>query len=307
MRKMTENVKKSNENTKPIDGKLKSLNDSTLLSVNGIIKIYKQGKIEVVALNDVSFNVNGGEIVLIMGPSGCGKTTLLNLIGGLDIPDAGSIIVNDRNMIDIQGVALDEFRRENIGFVFQFLNLIPTLTAYENIAISLIHSKLSKKEKDAKIMELLELVDLVDRKDHKPDALSGGEQQRIAIASALANEPTVLLADEPTGELDSRTQKDILALFQKLVEKNKSRIIIIVSHDPRLQEVADKILYIKDGAIMFEKAGGSTDSSINAVDEAVDSQKILQMSAEMSHMRDQINDFHELKRIIKKAYEKIKD
>ncbi|MGQ4893836.1 MAG: ABC transporter ATP-binding protein [Candidatus Njordarchaeia archaeon] len=214
-----------------------------------LVKIYKTGKIEVVALRDLNLKVNSGEFRAIVGPSGSGKTTLLNLIGGLDSPSAGKIIVNDVDITKLSPKQLIEYRRKSVGFVFQFFNLIPTLTAYENIELPMIFIGTPKEERKKRVKELLTLVGLSNRADHKPHELSGGEQQRVAIAAALANDPPLILADEPTGELDSATGRQIVELFKHL-DKELGKTLIIVTHDLRIAMAADKISRIEDGRIV---------------------------------------------------------
>ena len=216
--------------------------------VKDLMRVYKTGKSEVIALRGLNLNIKEGEIVTIMGPSGCGKTTLLNLLGGLDRPTAGSINMNGHNIVDFSDAELVRFRRDKIGFVFQFFNLVPTLTAYENIELPLRLAGKPGPYREKKVAELLELVDMNDRAVHRPDELSGGEQQRVALATALANDPEVILADEPTGELDTKTGREVLQLFKSLRDKyNKTEII--VTHDLRISEFADRSLTIIDGLI----------------------------------------------------------
>jgi putative ABC transport system ATP-binding protein len=218
------------------------------IEVKDLMRVYKTGKSEVIALRGVNLDIKEGEIVTIMGPSGCGKTTLLNLIGGLDRPTAGSISVNGQNIVNLSDAELVGYRRENIGFVFQFFNLVPTLSAYENVELPMRLSGKPASYRENRVDELLELVKMNDRAVHRPDELSGGEQQRIALATALANDPDVILADEPTGELDTKTGREVLRLFKTLRDKyNKTEII--VTHDLRISEFADRSLTIIDGLI----------------------------------------------------------
>jgi putative ABC transport system ATP-binding protein len=205
--------------------------------VKDLMRVYRTGKSEVIALRGLNLNVKDNEIIAIMGPSGCGKTTLLNLIGGLDRPTAGSIMVDGQNIVNFPDSELVRFRREDVGFVFQFFNLVPTLLAGKPGP--------QRKERGE---ELLGRVNMKERAEHKPDELSGGEQQRIALATALANDPKVILADEPTGELDTKTGREVLQLFKTLRDKyNKTEII--VTHDQRISEFADRSLTIIDGLI----------------------------------------------------------
>lgn len=222
------------------------------IEFNSVIKIYKTGKIEVVALRGLSCKIHSGEITVIMGPSGCGKTTLLNLIGGLDRPSSGKILVDNENIVDYSDKELEKYRKNKIGYVFQFMNLIPELTAAENIGLPLLLNNISLKDRDKRIKDLLDVVGLSDRSQHKPDELSGGEQQRIAIAAAMANDPEILLCDEPTGELDTNTKIQIMKLFRNIIQKYPAKVIIIVTHDLDMKQVADRLFYIRDGQISHE-------------------------------------------------------
>lgn len=230
-----------------------SLEDSNVqIQVKDCYKIYKRGEIEVVALGGLKCNFNKGEITVIMGPSGCGKTTLLNMIGGLDQLNSGQIIVGGVNIAKLSKKELEKYRRDRIGFVFQFSSLIPELTAEENIQLPLILTTGINAEKKEYISELLEVVGLTDRKTHRPDELSGGEQQRVGVAAALANKPDIILCDEPTGELDSITKLKIMDLLRKIIETYPEKTMIIVTHDPELRVIADRMYYIRDGNISHQ-------------------------------------------------------
>lgn len=204
------------------------------------------GKLEV--LKGISLEINRGEIVSIVGASGAGKTTLLQIMGTLLSFDSGSIEVNDMNISQFNEKQLSDFRNRNIGFVFQFHHLLPEFTAFENICIPGFISKRPRKEVEKKARDLLEFFRLDDRYDHKPSELSGGEQQRVAVARALINDPVVILADEPSGNLDSVNKKDLNELFISLKD-NFNQTIIIATHDPQLAETSDRKLLIKDGII----------------------------------------------------------
>ncbi len=220
--------------------------------VKDLMKVYKTGKLEVIALRGVNMEVRDGEVLAVMGPSGCGKTTLLNLIGGLDRPTAGSIWVDGTLISDLSEDELVQYRREKVGFVFQFFNLVSSLTAEENVELPMRTAGKPAQYRDRRVKELLEAVGMSGRKDHKPDELSGGEQQRVAIACALANDPPILLADEPTGELDTKTGSEILDLFKTLKEQY-GKTEIIVTHDRRVGRIADRALRIEDGLIVGEE------------------------------------------------------
>jgi len=220
---------------------------SDIIEVEDLFRIYKTKKTEVVALRGLDVRIKKGELIAIMGPSGCGKTTLLNIIGGLDRPSAGRISIDGKSMMDMNDAQLIQHRRDTVGFVFQFFNLVPVLTAYENVELPLrLTSADTPKDR---VQKTLELVGMENRAHHRSDEMSGGEQQRIAIATALVNDPPIILADEPTGELDSKTGQDILELFKRL-NKEVGKTIIIVTHDRRVSSIADRMLYIEDGKIV---------------------------------------------------------
>ncbi len=218
-----------------------------------LIKVYRTGKSEVIALRGLDMQVADGELVAVQGPSGCGKTTLLNLIGGIDRPTAGRIEVDGSNLVDFADGDLVKYRLAKVGFIFQFFNLVPTLTAEENVELPLRLAGKSPSIRAERRKELLELVGMTQRASHRPDELSGGEQQRVAIGVALANDPPLLLADEPTGELDTKTGQEVLDLFRRLNQEFK-KTIVVVTHDARVSHIAHRVLEIQDGKIMGETA-----------------------------------------------------
>jgi putative ABC transport system ATP-binding protein len=224
-----------------------------MVSLEGVTKSYRQGDAMVPAVVDVSLRVHAGEFVSIMGPSGSGKSTLLHLIGGLDRPDAGEIVVSDRRLSALSDDQLTLLRRRAIGFVFQFFNLLPTLTAAENVALPLLLDGKPPRDIRPRVDHLLELVGLGHRAGHRPDQLSGGEMQRVAIARALVIEPLVLLADEPTGNLDSRTGEQILHLMRGIGERF-ARAVIMVTHDPRAAASCDRGVTLRDGRVESDGA-----------------------------------------------------
>ena len=216
--------------------------------VKDLIKVYHLGKLEVQALRGLNMSVKESELVSIIGPSGSGKTTLLNIMGGLDTATAGTVAVGNTEVTALSTPQLIDYRRKTVGHIFQTLNLIPTLTAAENIELPMIAMGISRGKRKERVRSLLEVVGLTARADHKPDELSGGEQQRVAISAALANDAPVLLADEPTGELDTVTAKIVVDYLLK-VSRELGKTIVMVTHDPRVARVADRILRIEDGMI----------------------------------------------------------
>jgi len=221
-----------------------------MIRLQNVVKRY-EGKRTVHALRGVSFEVGRGEMVATMGPSGCGKSTLLNIIGGLDRPSEGSVIVDGAELSRLDDNALTRLRREKIGFIFQFFNLLPTLTAIENVALPLHLAGKGKRNSAARAQELLEIVGLADRHDHLPDELSGGEQQRVAMARALALNPPLILADEPTGNLDSESGLQVLALFKKL-QSQFNVTVLMVTHDSTAAGFCDRIMRMQDGSLISE-------------------------------------------------------
>ncbi|MEM3673281.1 MAG: ABC transporter ATP-binding protein [Candidatus Bathyarchaeia archaeon] len=221
---------------------------AAILEVKNVKKSYRMGKVLVPALRDVSFNVEEGEFLTIFGPSGSGKSTLLHLIGCLDRPDEGSIFVDGADVLKLSDDKLAEIRLTKIGFVFQFFNLLPRLTALENVELPLTIAGVPEKEALNRAREMLTSLGLEARMNHKPSELSGGEQQRVAIARALINNPKIVLADEPTGNLDTKTGWEIVQLMRRLNEERK-QTFIVVTHDPHVAETADRIIHLKDGLI----------------------------------------------------------
>lgn len=216
--------------------------------VKDLNKIFKIGSTEIRAIRGLNLTVEEGEMIALVGPSGSGKTTLLNIIGGLDKASAGSVNVLGMEITSYEPEDLVEYRRKTVGHIFQTLNLIPTLTAAENVELPMVALGASKDDKANRVKELIEVVGLGDRMNHKPVELSGGEQQRVAIAAALANDPTMILADEPTGELDTKTAK-IIVDYLREVNEELGKTIIMVTHDPTAARAADRILNIRDGVI----------------------------------------------------------
>lgn len=221
--------------------------------VKDLIKVFRIGKIEVQALRGVNLNVAKGDMVSIIGPSGSGKTTLLNIIGGLDAATAGYVRVGKTEVTSLSISQLVDYRRRVVGHVFQTLNLIPTLSAAKNVGLAMIAMGKPRSERKKKVSELLEIVGLTKRANHKPDELSGGEQQRVAVAAALANDPELILADEPTGELDT-VNSEIVVDFLSRINKELGKTIIMVTHDPNVARASHRILRIEDGRMKAEAA-----------------------------------------------------
>jgi putative ABC transport system ATP-binding protein len=206
------------------------------------------------ALRGVNFSVKKGEMVAIMGSSGSGKTTLLNLIGTLDKPTRGKIFIDDKDVTKMKGRQITHLRRNKIGFIFQSYNLIPVLSAYENVELPLVVAGTSRKERRRRAFELLDMVNLLDRARHQPDELSGGEQQRVAIARALANHPSIILADEPTGDLDTHTGEEVMKVL-RAASRKEGTTVIVVTHDPNISRLTDRVFFMKDGRIIGERKG----------------------------------------------------
>ncbi len=223
-----------------------------LVLVDDIHKTYSLGDVEVHALQGVSFSIQEGEFVSIMGASGSGKSTLMNIIGCLDIPSSGTYRLNDVDVSHLKGDQLADIRRDTIGFVFQGFNLIPKMTAMENVELPMLYKGLKAVERKKRVLEALEKVDLQDRAGHQPHQLSGGQQQRVAIARALANDAPLLLADEPTGNLDSHTSEEVMNLFVRLNEET-GKTVIQVTHEPDMAQYSKRIITFRDGKMLSDK------------------------------------------------------
>lgn len=236
--------------------------------VKDLIKVYKTGKSEVIALRGLDCTIKGGQVLAIMGPSGCGKTTLLNIIGGLDRPTAGSVSLDGVNLVNLDDAGLVKHRRRKVGIVFQFFNLVSTLTAKENIELPMRLAGMKSEYVRTRTDQLLKLVAMEARAQHKPGEMSGGEQQRVGLAVALANDPPVLLADEPTGELDTATGHQILLLFKQLRDQF-GKTVVIVTHDQRVGQIADMVMTIVDGRITGSVSGNEFAANILATSTTV--------------------------------------
>ncbi|MFQ5977105.1 MAG: ABC transporter ATP-binding protein [Candidatus Heimdallarchaeota archaeon] len=229
-----------------------SSSENPLIVCHAVTKEYSLGEVQIPALYDVNLTVQPGEFTSIMGPSGCGKTTLLNLIGAMDVPTSGEILVEGRDLSTMNDQQLSRLRRDRIGFVFQSFNLLPVLSALENVALPMQIAGAKKTARNERATELLEHVGLEDRLNHRPDEMSGGEKQRVAIARAMVNRPAIILADEPTGNLDSDSGWQILDLFKEL-HQEENQTILMVTHDDNVAKVTSRIIYLRDGQVTDDR------------------------------------------------------
>jgi putative ABC transport system ATP-binding protein len=228
--------------------------NNIIISAENLWKIYQLGKQEVKALCEATFSISQGEFVAIMGPSGSGKSTLMNILGCLDTPTKGKYYLRGKLVSTLNDNELAYIRNKEIGFVFQVFNLLARATAFHNVELPLIYKGTKKKVREEKTYKALEMVEMLDRMNHRPSELSGGERQRVAIARALVNEPSLLLADEPTGNLDSKTGLEIINLFRKIYLQGNT--IIVVTHEREIAEHAHRIIFLKDGRIVKEERKG---------------------------------------------------
>ncbi|MDY1548562.1 ABC transporter ATP-binding protein [Luteibacter sahnii] len=226
---------------------------STLIEINDLSKVYERGRQKVEVLHGVNLAIAEGDFLALMGPSGSGKTTLLNLIGGLDTPTGGSLSVAGERIDRMSGGQLARWRAAHVGFVFQFYNLMPMLSAQRNVELPLLLTKLSASQRRQNASVALQLVGLADRASHKPSELSGGQQQRVAIARAIVSDPTLLVCDEPTGDLDRQSAEDILGLLREL-NRVHGKTIVMVTHDPKAAEYANHTLHLDKGALVEQAA-----------------------------------------------------
>jgi len=233
-------------------------NDDYIVDASGVLKTYSTGKVEVAALKGIDLKVTAGEMVAIMGPSGCGKTTTLNCLSGLDEIDAGEVIVEGQVIHDLPDDERSDYRARRMGFVFQLYNLLPVLSAVENVEMPLLVAGVSAREARKRSIELLDQVNLADRADHLPAELSGGQRQRVTIARALINRPAIVWADEPTGDLDSETAQEIMDLMTSL-NKESGETFVIVTHAEEVGDMADRIVRMKDGIVIDDGLGNKVE------------------------------------------------
>jgi putative ABC transport system ATP-binding protein len=226
-----------------------------ILETRSLTKVYRMGKVEVRALDNVDLTVQAGEFLSIMGPSGSGKSTLLNLVGCLDQPSEGTVLLDGQDVGNIPRRRLPHLRREKVGFVFQQHNLLPGLTALENVMLPLRYAGVGRRERRQRAQQTLQQVGLGDRVHHRPTELSGGERQRVAIARALINQPAIVLADEPTGEVDSRTARHITGLLREL-NQSRGQTFLLVTHDPLVARATDRVVQFQDGHIVSDRRNG---------------------------------------------------
>jgi putative ABC transport system ATP-binding protein len=244
------------------NGVAETKSDCALLEAKGLVRSFGAGATKVRALRDVDLRVAEGEMVAIMGPSGSGKSTLLHVLGALDRPDGGSVAIDGRRYDDLNDRELTRLRGDVFGFVFQFFNLLPSLSAAENVLVAALVNGERPSRYTERVEELMEKVGLGERAAHLPTELSGGEQQRVAIARALLRDPRLVLADEPTGNLDSNAGSVVMGLLRTVVDDGQT--VVMVTHDPGAAALADRVVFLRDGAIVGEVPGGNTDAVIDA-------------------------------------------
>ncbi|MBM3213120.1 ABC transporter ATP-binding protein [Candidatus Poribacteria bacterium] len=235
------------------------------VKTEGVVKEYRMGGTILQALKGVDLEISRGEYISIMGPSGSGKSTLFNMIGALDKPSRGTVYIDDVNLLELSPAEIAWLRCWKIGYIFQTFNLIPVMTALENVTLPMIFAGISSEERKKRGIKLLEKVGLGERADHKPTELSGGQQQRVAIARSLANNPSIILADEPTGNLDLKTGRDIISLLKEMNE-NENVTIISATHDLKMLDVSDRVVYIRDGMVERIKAREELDIEVGKVE-----------------------------------------
>lgn len=232
------------------DSRASAQNKTPVVAVRGLSKIYQQGEINVTALNNISLDIAQGEFLALMGPSGSGKSTLLHIIAGIDRPTSGKCLVQNIDVTTLNESQLADWRNQNVGFVFQTFNLIPVLTAFENVELPLLLTRLSSKERRKQVEVALDLVGLTSRKNHLPRQLSGGQEQRVAIARALVTDPSLIVADEPTGNLDSNSAQEVLQILQSLC-RDAGKTVIMVTHDPKAAAFGTRSVHLEKGELVL--------------------------------------------------------
>ena len=224
------------------------MDNRPIVMIRGLSKVYRQGEIEVTALNNISLDIQAGEFLVLMGPSGSGKSTLLHIAAGIDRPSSGTCHVQDIDLTQLNESELADWRNQNVGFVFQTFNLIPVLTAYENVELPLLLTRLSRARRREQVRIALDLVGLADRAHHLPRQLSGGQEQRVAIARAIATDPALIMADEPTGNLDSHSAQEVLSILQSLSRK-LGKTVLMVTHDPKAAASGSRTVHLEKGEL----------------------------------------------------------
>jgi putative ABC transport system ATP-binding protein len=262
------------------------MSNKAYIQADDLVKVFRLGSVEVQALRGLSMQVDKGEMVAIVGASGSGKTTLLNILGGITKATAGNTVVAGYDVTNANPTQLVALRREIVGHIFQELNLIPTLTAYENVELPMLAAKVDGSTRKARVEDLLNIVGLADRMKHKPDELSGGERQRVAIAAAIANDPKVLLCDEPTGDLDTETGGIIVEYLHK-VNKEFGKTVLLVTHDPSIARQCDRIYRIRDGQIISVQAPTQDDQMGAASRVDVVRERLVEIKAEIARLDEQ--------------------
>ena len=262
------------------------MENKSYIQADDLVKVFRLGSVEVQALRGLSMRVDKGEMVAIVGASGSGKTTLLNILGGITRATAGNTVIAGYDVTNANPIQLVALRREIVGHIFQELNLIPTLTAYENVELPMLAAKTDRKTRKARSEELLSIVGLADRMKHKPDELSGGERQRVAIAAAIANDPKVLLCDEPTGDLDTETGSIIVEYLHK-VNKEFGKTVLMVTHDPSIARQCDRIYRIRDGQIISVQSPTQDDQMGASSRVDVVRERLAEIKAEIARLDEQ--------------------
>lgn len=281
-------------------------NHAITINLVDVIKIYKRKKVETSALRSISCQFRKGEITILMGPSGCGKTTLLNIIGGISRPNGGGVLVLNKNITQYTNKEMERYRRNKVSYVFQQLNLIPTMTVADNVSFPLEYTNQWNPTSLANLKEIIAFIGIEDKLDHYPNELSGGEQQRAALAAALVKNTPIILCDEPTGELDSTSKMKVMELLTQIKQKFPEKTIVIVTHDPDFKLIADRLLYMRDGKISYEVSKeelftekqsmkNASDVSYQALNQSNDEEMILELREISKIIADKLSFFKDRK------------